>query len=141
MRRLLRRLYGFNLAEVLIALALLTTAFLVVVGIFVPTLQLQTRTAEITEAAEIAKTVMEGLKAQPGLVPDPTKSFFTTADIIVGPPPFPPAPFPQIQGEYGTYDIEIHITESPATPDLKAVEVIVKWEGGQGTRIQTLFAE
>ena len=139
--RLPRRSRGLNLAEVLIALSLLTGAFLVVVGLFAKTLQLQTRTAELTEAAEIGKTVMEGLKAQPGLIPDPTKSFTTAADIIAGPPPFPPQPFPSVQGEYGKYDIEIHVEESPSTPNLKAVEVVIKWEGGQGTHIQTLFPE
>lgn len=139
--RLLRRSRGLNLAEVLIALTLLTGAFLLVVGLFAKTLQIQTRTAELTEAAEIGKTVMEGLKAQPGLIPDPTKSFKTTADILPGPPQFPPPPFPSVQGEYGKYDIEIHIEESPSTPNLKAVEVVVKWEGGHGTHIQTLFPE
>lgn len=139
--RLLRRSRGLNLAEVLIALTLLTGAFLLVIGLFSKTLQLQTRTAELTEAAEIGKTVMEGLKAQPGLIPDPTKSFTTTADILPGPPPFPPPPFPSIQGEYGQYDIEIHIEESPSTPNLKAVEVVIKSEGGHGTHIQTLVPE
>jgi hypothetical protein len=131
---------GLSLAEVLIALALLTFGFLMVIGLFAQNLQLQSRSAEMTEAVEIARSVMEELKARPALIPDPTVHFQTASQIIPGPPPFPPAPFPSVQGEHGRYTIEIKIEE--ATPrGVKAVEVYVAWEGGRGVSLQTLFPE
>jgi len=121
-------------------LALLTFGFLVVIGLFARNLQLQSRSSEMTESAEIGRAIMEELKARPALIPDPTVSFTSASQRIPGPPPFPPDPFPTVVGEHGTYSIEINIQE--ASPrNLKAVEVVVSWEGGHGVRLQTFFPE
>lgn len=131
---------ALSLAEVLIALTLLTVAFLSVVALFARNLQLQSRAAEITECAEIGKGIMEQLKANPAVIPDPTESFRDASQIIAGPPPFPPPPFPTVEGAHGTYSVEINITET-TVPNCKAVEVVVAWVGGRGVRLQTLFPE
>ena len=131
---------GSSLLEVLIAASLLTVAFLAVVGLFSQNLKLQSRSAEMTECAEIGRRILEQLKANEGIIPSPTVTFDKNSVQIPGPPPFPPDPFPFVQGEHGLYEITINIEE--ATPlYLKSVEVVVSWEGGHGVSLQTFFSE
>lgn len=129
-----------SLLEVLIAASLLTVAFLAVIGLFSQNLKLQSRSAEMTECAEIARNILEQMKANEGLIPSPTVTFDKNSAQLAGPPPFPPNPFPFVQGEHGLYEVTINIEE--ATPVyLKSVEVIVSWEGGRGVSLQTYFSE
>lgn len=129
-----------SLLEILLALTLLVVGFLAVAGLFSSNLQLINRSSELTEASEIAREVLEVMKAYPETVPGPPMRFTPNSPVLPGTPPFPPPPFPTVDGENGRYEITVNITNAPVD-DLKAVEVQVSWDGGQGVRIQTLLPE
>ena len=119
-------------------MAFLTMAFLAVVGLFSINLQLINRSSERSEAAEIARTVLNQMKADISLIPPPPAEFTPSTPVIAGPPDFPPPPFPRVHGASGTYEITVRVRDSGVS-GVKAVEVQVAWEGGQGVRVETFF--
>jgi type II secretory pathway pseudopilin PulG len=133
-----RAIRAVTLTEIIIGMGLLVVAFLAVAGIFSRNLQLQSRTQEMTEAAELGRRLLDSLRLDPRGIPDPPALFTPASSLLVGPPAFPPAPFPSIDGSFGRYDITVKV-DSAADPSLKLVEVNVAWEDGQGVTLQTFF--
>ena len=138
MNTMSRRRSGLTMAEIVVAMAILLMGFLAVSGIFSRNLQLVERSAELTEASEIGRRVMEAIEAHPDSIPDPPAAFTPETSPLAGDPPFPPLPFPETTGDRGTYRISVTV-EASGVAALKAVEVRVAWNHEQGVRLQKLF--
>lgn len=122
----------------MIGTGLLLVAFLAVAGIFAHNLKLQARTQEVTEASEIGRRLLEEIRNDPSGLPSGTTVFTPTTPLLPGPPSFPPAPFPTVDGSFGTYDITVRV-EPGSVPNVVSVEVQVSWQDGQGVVLQSFF--
>lgn len=126
------------------AVSLLTFGLLAVIGIFSHQLELERRNSELMEATELARGILENLKSDPSSVPPPPASFAPGDTPLAGPPAFPPAPFPYVEGDGGRYDIFVKV-EAAGPPGLKAVEVRVTWhekaapQADRGVALQTFL--
>lgn len=92
---------GSSLLENLLAVSLLATALLTVLGVFIGGLQLIQRSQKVTIATGAAREIIERSKGMIGNLPGGTSTF----DGRMNPAPpavagFPPAPYPRlIQGD------------------------------------------
>lgn len=129
---------GFTLSEVMVAIGLLAVALLAVISLFTAALRLQAQLQERTEAASLGRELMERIRAAPGTVPAAPRSWYggemedTPYDL--GPPRFPPAPYPFHNG----YSLDVELEDAPR-PGMKLVRVGVRWKGGKKLAFQTFI--
>ena len=116
---------GLTLAEILVALALLSVALLTMVAIFTKNLSLAGKTEEMTVATELGKTMLERVAVmEPDLVPVP--SYFARHPVNAD--GFPPSPYPSQTIDGREYEIEVRTTPRG---DLVLVEATVIWSRGR----------
>lgn len=131
---------GFTVAEILIALGLVVTALLVLVGVFGGGLNLMANSQEHTVAVEQAKEFLESIEEGGGFAMLPT-----TAKVFDGSVPdspesgFPPAPYPVVAVDGRSYVLTVRVEPHPTLAEVTAVEVEVRWGERGRTRLETSF--
>jgi hypothetical protein len=131
---------AFTLSEVILSVGLLAIALLAVIGLFTGAIRLQSQSQERGEATNLARRLMERIRSEPNVVPAAPATWiggemaFTPFDL--GPPSFPPAPYPFERG----YSLDVFL-ENSARPGMKLVRVVVRWDGGRKLAFQSLIPE
>ena len=105
---------GFNLAEVLLAVFLITLALLAVVGVFTASLPFLSHNREAATASALARSLHEEMLARGGLPTTPTLFRGSVPDPPVA--GFPPAPYPRQQVEGRDYDFEVRVDPEEVPP-------------------------
>lgn len=132
-----RRDAGFSLAEMLLALLLLSVGVLALIGVFTGGLNLMSRSEEITSATQVGRNVMEQIKQMdPALIPDNADFDGTVAANASG---FPPAPYPNIERQGRNFDLRVQ-TERKG-PHSVSVLVTVSWQDGGPLKFETYIAK
>lgn len=132
---------GFNLIEVLLAVAIVAVALITLIGVLTYGMQMLSRSREVYVANEIGRQLMEkirletrttGFSALPGgayvfdgRVPDPASGGF------------PPAPYPGQTWNGGNYQLVVTGAQSDAR--LKSVTVDVYWGPTQKISLTSLY--
>lgn len=125
-----RKTAALTLAEVIIAIGLLSMVLLMLVGVFIGGLQLMARSEVHTEASSIGREVIETIEDEGGFSALP--SSMASFDGAVPHPKldgFPPDPYPKATRGGREYIIRVEV-RSPSSR-LGAVLVTVKWNEGQ----------
>ena len=139
-----RKSQALSLLEVMLAFGVLSVALLGVIALFTNGLRLMSHSKQLTAATEVGRQVLESVKTAGyssipgtdivfdgrGATPDPQ---------ILGPPDFPPRPYPTEVVDGGNYEVVVRVTTPPASPTLRAVEVEVYYARGGSSVLQTLF--
>ena len=119
---------GFTLSEVMLSVGLLAVAVLAVIGLFTGAIQMQAQSQERAEAEAVARDMMERIRAAPSNVPPAPASWiggeFASTPVAVGPPDFPPIPYPY---DPGGYSVDVYL-ENAGNPDMKVVRVVIRWK-------------
>ncbi len=128
-----RRLAGLSLLEVVIALGLLGVALLSILAVFVSGLRLQSQAEQVTEATQLARELLEEIKASPASVPNSGQFDGRIPDPRSG--AFPPDPYPGVTTSGGEFRLVVELSEK--SPELLSVTVEVWWGEGQKVTLQT----
>lgn len=130
---------GFSIPEVIIAFGLLSVVILSIVAVFTSGLRLQSQAQRVTAATEVARALLEAVRAdgfsaipQTGALFDGRKS-----DPVDSGTGFPPAPYPR--GIVGGTTYEVVVETKPHGPDRVSVEVAVFWGRDGKVRLESSF--
>ncbi|MCA9796903.1 MAG: hypothetical protein KC910_34070 [Candidatus Eremiobacteraeota bacterium] len=128
---------GFTLAEVMVALGLITIAVLTIIAAFTGALQLSSKSSEITAATGVGQDFLEAIRdAGYDFVPDGTYTFDgRRADPAID--GFPPDPYPVAQVDGRDYSLKVRVAPKGAT--LKIVTVEVFWGNQSRIALETFF--
>ena len=126
----LREYKGLTLAEILIAVGLLTMVLVLLVGVFIGGLQLMQRSEVHTAASSIGREVMETIEDEGGLACIPLHSTaFNGANPDASVDGFPPAPYPRVSRAGREFVVRVETHSLSAR--MAAVLVTVSWGGGR----------
>ena len=132
-----RGIRGFSLAEMLLALGLLSVGLLALIGVLTGGLHLMSKSEEITSATQVARSVIERIKdMEPAAVPE--NGTFGGSNLANS-SGFPPAPFPTTQSNGRTYDLTV--TTTRVGPHTVSLEVTVTWEDGGKLTCETYLTK
>lgn len=124
----------------MLSIGLLAIALLAVIGLFTSAIEFQAQSEERNKATDLAKRMLELMRAAPALVPIAPRTWIggemASDPLDPGPPPFPPAPYPYEKG----YAVDVYLEQS-TQPGMKLVKVVVRWGQGKNIALQTLIEE
>lgn len=131
---------GFTLSEVILSVGLLAVSLLAVIGLFTAAIRYQAQLQENSQATTLATRILERIRSEPNTVPPAPAAWYggqlAFTPIVVGPPTFPPAPYPYQDG----YSVDV-LLENTTRPGMKLVKVELRWDGGRKLGLQTLISE
>jgi type II secretory pathway pseudopilin PulG len=131
---------AFTISEVLLSIGLLSVALLAVIGLFTSAIRMQSQQQERDRATSTARRLLERIVAEPNVVPAAPAIWnggelsFTPLDL--GPPAFPPAPYPYQDG----VNLDVFL-ENSTRPGMKLVKVVARWDDGSRLVLQTFIRE
>lgn len=121
---------ALTLAEVILALGILTSAILAIVAAFIGALELNSRSVEIAVATQVGRDFLERVKEQGyDVVPEGTFVFSGSDNNPRTAQGFPPDPYPSIRANDRDHTLLVRVGTKGAT--LKVVTVEVSW-GNKG---------
>lgn len=117
---------ALTLAEVVIALGILTTAILAIIAGFIGALELNARSLEVAVATQVGRDFMERVKEHGyDVVPEGTFVFSGANNDPRNAQGFPPDPYPRIVTNEREHFLLVRVDTKGAT--LKVVTVEVSW--------------
>lgn len=118
---------GLTLAEILVALAILSLALLTMIAVFIKNLSLSAKAEETTVATELCHRQLQNIRSmEPELIPTPAN--FTGAPSNSD--GFPPEPYPSQTLDREDYNVEV---STRVDGDFVLVESTVSWRRGRLT--------
>lgn len=127
---------GLTLAEVIVALGILTAAVLAIIAGFIGALELNARSLEMAVATQVARDFLERVKEQGyEVVPEGTFEFDGRANQPPNAQGFPPAPYPSIVENERTHFLKVKVDTKGAS--LKVVVVEVEWTEKRRVTLET----
>ncbi|MCA9779427.1 MAG: prepilin-type N-terminal cleavage/methylation domain-containing protein [Candidatus Eremiobacteraeota bacterium] len=131
---------AFTLAEVLLSIGLLSVALLAVIGLFTSAIRFQASSQERELGVNIARRLLERIASEPNVVP-PGPAVWTGGEMAftpldIGPPAFPPAPYPY----EGGYALDV-VLDNSTRPGMKLVQVVARWGNGRSVTLQTFIRQ
>lgn len=121
---------GLTLAEILMAVGLLSMVLILLVGVFIGGLQLMQSSEVHTAASSIGREVMETIEDEGGFACLPLdSSSFNGANPDATVDGFPPEPYPT--ASRGGRDFVLRVETQNLSARMTAVLVTVSWDGGR----------
>ena len=119
-----------TVAEVIMALGILSIAILAIVAGFIGALELNSRSVEMAVATQVGRDFLERVKEQGyDKVPDGTFRYNGANNDPITADGFPPSPYPQVAANGRQHWLLVRVGVKGAT--LKVVNVEVSW-GNRG---------